>query len=154
LKIDGSRDRADIKALGTNLAFSPINTVLLDDLVVVEVETSDLIGHVVTVQKPDFSEVSGKVISAKDERYQSYDQLMFYAIYFFIKYQNIMEIHISYLYVEHNLENSLVLERKYLNNYIKSLITDIKKIEETTEFNKNESKLCDFCGFNEICLYK
>lgn len=68
LKIDGIRDRADIKALGTNLAFPPVNTVLLDDLVVVEVETSDLIGHVVTVQKPDFSEVSGKVISAKDEK--------------------------------------------------------------------------------------
>ena len=90
----------------------------------------------------------------KDERYQSYDQLMFYAIYFFIKYTNIMEIHISYLYVEHNIENSLVLERKFLNNYIKTLITNIKKIEETIEFNKNESKLCDFCGFNEICLYK
>lgn len=67
LKIDGKRDRADIQALGTGLAISPINTVLIDDLEIVEVDTSDLMGHTVTVQKSDYSEVTGKVIKASEQ---------------------------------------------------------------------------------------
>lgn len=65
VKIDGERDRADIQPLGTELAFPGINTVLLEDLEVVEVETNDLLGNSVTVRKSDSSEVTGKVISAK-----------------------------------------------------------------------------------------
>ncbi len=68
LKINGTRDRADIQALGTGLPFPGINTVLLSDLEVVEVETADLLGHEVTVHKQDSSEATGKVISAKDSK--------------------------------------------------------------------------------------
>ena len=68
LKIDGKRDRADIQPLGTNLPFPGINTVSLNDLEVVEVETADLIGHEVTIQKTDFSEAIGKVVSAKNKK--------------------------------------------------------------------------------------
>jgi transcription antitermination factor NusG len=68
LKIDGERDRADIQPLGTNLPFPGINTVSLQDLDVVEVETSDLIGHQVTIQKSDFSEATGKVLSTSKQK--------------------------------------------------------------------------------------
>ena len=68
LKIDGERDRADIQPLGTNLPFPGINTVSLQDLDVVEVETSDLIGHQVTIQKSDFSEAPGKVLSTSKQK--------------------------------------------------------------------------------------
>lgn len=68
IKIDGERDRADIQALGTGLSFPGINTVMLNDLQTVEVDTSDLIGHDVTVQKSDYSEVTGKVVEAKDQK--------------------------------------------------------------------------------------
>lgn len=68
LKIDGERDRADIQALGTGLSFPGVNTVLLSDIETVEVDTSDLIGHDVTVQKSDFSEVSGKVVDVKEQK--------------------------------------------------------------------------------------
>lgn len=88
----------------------------------------------------------------KEEKWQEYDQLMFYAIYFFKKYSKIDKLKISYVYVEHeNLENSITLERKFLNNYIKQLITLIKNAEEDTEFLKNISMLCDWCDFKEHC---
>lgn len=54
--------RAHIKALNTGLSFPPINTVQLDDLEVVEVDTHDLIGHYVTINKSDNSKVQGKIV--------------------------------------------------------------------------------------------
>ena len=42
IKEDVEKPRADIKALNTDLSFPPIYTVLLEDLKVVEVDTSDL----------------------------------------------------------------------------------------------------------------
>lgn len=65
---DYERPRADIQALNTGLAFAPINTVRLDDLEVVEVSTQDLIGHYVTIDKSDFSQVDGKVINVSEQK--------------------------------------------------------------------------------------
>lgn len=65
---DGERSRVDIKALNTGLSFLPINTVLLSDLEVIEVDTSDLIGHIVTINKSDFSQVVGKVIKVREQK--------------------------------------------------------------------------------------
>ena len=86
-----------------------------------------------------------------DERWQSYEQLLFYSIYFFIKHPNIQRIFISYLYVEHGLENKMMLERQYLENYKNILSTNISNIENDKTFNANITRLCDFCGFNPIC---
>lgn len=68
LKEDSERSRADIQALGTGCAFPPVSTVLLSDLEVVDVGTSDLIGHQVTINKPDYSQIEGKVISVSEQK--------------------------------------------------------------------------------------
>lgn len=65
---DVERPRADIKALNTGLSFPPINTVLLEDLETIEVETSDLIGHEVTIIKADYSQVKGKVVKVNEQK--------------------------------------------------------------------------------------
>lgn len=65
---DDERPRAEIQALNTGLAFPPINTVRLNDLEVVEVNTQDLIGHVITINKSDYSQVDGKVISVIEQK--------------------------------------------------------------------------------------
>lgn len=65
---DDVRSRADIKPLNTNLAIPPINTVELNDLEVVEVDTSDLIGYNVTINKSDFSQAKGKVLKVNDQK--------------------------------------------------------------------------------------
>lgn len=68
IKEDDERPRADIKALNTGLSFPPINTVLLDDLEVVEVDTADLVGHQVTINKADYSQATGKVIKVSEQK--------------------------------------------------------------------------------------
>lgn len=59
---DDVRPRAYIKALNTGMSLPPINTVSLNDLEIIEVDTSDLIGHRVTINKADYSQVTGKVV--------------------------------------------------------------------------------------------
>ena len=68
IKENDERPRADIKALNTGLSFPPINTVLLDDLEVVEVDTADLVGHQVTINKADYSQATGKVIKVSEQK--------------------------------------------------------------------------------------
>ena len=64
------RPRADIQALNTGLSFPPINSVRLSDLELVEVDTQDLLGHKVTINKSDFSQVEGKVIKVNEQKIQ------------------------------------------------------------------------------------
>ncbi len=65
---DDERPRADIKALNTGLSFPPINTVKLDDLEVVEVDTADLVGHNVTINKAAYSQATGKVVKVSEQK--------------------------------------------------------------------------------------
>ena len=67
---DDAKPRADIQALNTGLSFPPINSVLLSDLEVVEVDTHDLLGHKVIINKSDFSQVKGKVIKVSEQKIQ------------------------------------------------------------------------------------
>ena len=66
--VDDERPRADIQALNTGLSFPPINTVRLGDLEIVEVVTNDLIGHKVTINKSDYSQVEGRVIKVSEQK--------------------------------------------------------------------------------------
>lgn len=68
IKEDVERPRADIKGLNAGLSFTPINTVLLDELEVVEVDTADLIGYNVTINKLDYSQARGKVVQVSERR--------------------------------------------------------------------------------------
>ena len=86
----------------------------------------------------------------KDSRYMDYNQLLFYAIYFFEKYK-LPKIKITFIYVEHDVENDLILEYQYLNNYKRELLQNISKIEKCENFNKNITKLCDYCAFQDKC---
>ena len=65
---DDERPRADIQALNTGLSFPPISKVRLGDLEIVEVDTNDLIGHQVTINKSDYSQVEGRVIKVSEQK--------------------------------------------------------------------------------------
>ncbi|MFN8428534.1 MAG: hypothetical protein U0V04_01010 [Spirosomataceae bacterium] len=67
IAIDVDKPRADIKALRTGNSFVPINTVLIDDLILVEMDNSDLIGHMVTIKKSDFSIAKGIVVKINEQ---------------------------------------------------------------------------------------
>lgn len=88
----------------------------------------------------------------KEPKWQEYDQLMFYAIYFFQTYKTINTIKISYVYVEHvDMENDIILERTYLDTYISQLKELIDCAENDVDFNKNVTLLCDYCDFKLHC---
>lgn len=94
--------------------------------------------------------VDWKTGKYRDIKYQDFKQLMFYQIYFFIKYENINEIRIQYTYVEHCIENDLVLRREYLNVYIQELLQDVNQSDNNT-FSKKISPLCNYCPFKKFC---
>ncbi len=87
----------------------------------------------------------------KAEKYQDFNQLLFYAIYFFILRPEISNIKISYVFVEHDMENFIILDRKYLEVYIKSLIDLITASELETEYKKTISPLCPYCEYLTHC---
>jgi len=86
----------------------------------------------------------------KEPRFQNFNQLMFYAIYMFQKYQKINTIEIIYVYVEHLCDNSMVLSREYLGEYKKTLSEHISMVENSN-FCKNATPLCNYCDFKTIC---
>jgi hypothetical protein len=67
IAIDVDKPRADIKALRSGNPFVPINTVLIDDLILVEMDNSDLFGHMVTIKKSDFSIAKGIVVKISEQ---------------------------------------------------------------------------------------
>jgi ATP-dependent helicase/DNAse subunit B len=89
---------------------------------------------------------SGKL---KEERWQSFKQVMLYTIWIFRNpaFNAVDKIKASYVYIEHAQSNDLIMERKYLNTYIKEYIENIKDIETALEFPKKVSKLCDYCDY-------
>jgi CRISPR/Cas system-associated exonuclease Cas4 (RecB family) len=95
--------------------------------------------------------IDWKTGKLKDIRWQNFNQLMFYAIYFFKRYPSINHIKISYVYIEHDTENDVLLERQYLQNYIDQLMELIHCTENDTEFKKNPTKLCDWCPYQLHC---
>lgn len=65
---DVERPRADIQALYTGLSFPPVSKVLISDLVVVGIDANDLVGHTVTINKSDFSQVTGRVLKVSEQK--------------------------------------------------------------------------------------
>ena len=88
----------------------------------------------------------------REERFQDYNQLKIYGVYFFQRYPTLDTIRISYVYVEHEeAENPMLLERKYLEHYIKIIKDYILAVETDDCFDKNKTKLCDWCEYKEHC---
>lgn len=62
---EGRKPNATIKALNTGWMFPPTQKVLLEDLQITEVDTTDLIGYRASVIKEDHTKATGKVISVE-----------------------------------------------------------------------------------------
>ena len=92
----------------------------------------------------------------KDERFQEFEQLIFYSLYFFQTY-NIPKIVLSFVYIEsiddfgNGHENVLEITRESFEIYKKKIINKIINIEKSDNFLPKISKLCKFCEFNENC---
>ena len=115
------------------------------DRINVYVETTPLDETSKNVELIDFK--TGKY---KEPKYQDFQQLILYSIYMFDKYE-IDSILLRFVYVEHNLENSLLLNRSSTEIYRSQLQKDIETIESDTIFKKNQSPLCPWCDYQQIC---
>lgn len=96
--------------------------------------------------------VDYKTGKAKDEKYQNFDQLLLYSIYFFQRYKTLMFCKVQFVYVDHDVVNSLVTERKYLENLKEHFLNTVKTIESATEYNPKQSRLCAYCPYKDRCL--
>ena len=80
-------------------------------------------------------------------------QLAYYAIWLFLS-SDYDTVNLSYLYVEHNKENSMTIHRDNLDIMLKSLIQRIKAVKEYEDNPQeiyNPSYLCDYCGVRKYC---
>ncbi len=62
---EGLKPKATIKALNTGWSFPPTQRVLLEDLEIAEVDTTDLIGYRVILIKEDHTKATWKLISVE-----------------------------------------------------------------------------------------
>lgn len=65
---DGRPAKALILALNTGLSFPPINSVLLDDLELAEVDTSDLIGYRAAIRNDSGKKIDGRIIQVDKKK--------------------------------------------------------------------------------------
>lgn len=88
----------------------------------------------------------------REPRFQTFDQVMMYAIWIFRNplFRTVEKVRTSYVYIEHKMENVLVMERQYIKHYLTNYINKIKGPESCSEFSKNETKLCDWCDFRKV----
>ena len=68
IHFDVERPRAKIRELNGGKSFASISTVLVEDLEVVESDTSDLIGNKATISKSDYSQVAGTVVKVSEQK--------------------------------------------------------------------------------------
>lgn len=96
---------------------------------------------------------TGRKKSFKD---QDWMQLMYYAAWLFLKHPEYNEVKISYLYVEHNCENTVTIKRTHVNEILKKMLTNVIEITKY-EGNPNEehkcSWSCDYCSCRGSCKF-
>lgn len=97
--------------------------------------------------------VDYKTGKPKDEKYQNYDQLLLYSIYFFERYPALDKLKISYVYVDHDIVNSLVVLRTYIEKHKEHFLNIVKKIETDQEYLPKHSALCKWCPFENTCQW-
>jgi hypothetical protein len=68
IHFDVEMPRTLIKELNNGKPFPSIISVLVDDLEVFEVDTADLVGHQVTINKADYSQSIGKVVNVIEQK--------------------------------------------------------------------------------------
>lgn len=90
---------------------------------------------------------SGKYVE-KDN--QQYDQVLYYSLGLFdlIPYDKIA---ISFIYIDHNKDNTKIVHRADIEKYKTALYNNINDIENDQTWEKNETHLCNWCNFYDEC---
>lgn len=111
----------------------------IDSAVVAEGKTSDTL-----------IVIDWKTGKSKTQEDQDWSQLLWYAIGLFSK-MPFNKIIMCYAYVEHDKLNLKTVHRDEIDKYKQALWDTVDIIENDTEFNKNETYLCDWCDHRHYC---
>ena len=77
-------------------------------------------------------------------------QTLIYALWTFLKFPQVNEISTIFYFVEHNKYITYKYNRNQLNELKKEFLQNIVKIEKENNFNKNISKLCEWCPMKKF----
>lgn len=83
----------------------------------------------------------------KDPKWQSYEQVMLYALWMFKKFPELENVKCVYNYVESDQRNTKTYTRTEMGFLEKKFKDKLQKIESTKKFEKNITKLCNWCDF-------
>ena len=95
--------------------------------------------------------VDYKTGKPKDQKYQNFDQLSLYSIYFFERYNTLEKINISYVYVDHGIANSLEILKSSIPRLKQYFLDIVHSIETDEKYSPMPTKLCHWCPFEKIC---
>lgn len=128
-----------------------------------EKESSIFIGYIdrINIFDGQIELIDYKTGKYKEPKFQDFTQLLIYAVYIFQRY-NFKKINLRFVYVEHNLENSITLNYNDYEIHKFMLLNDIQSIQNLLNIeNLNNSnienfkcsvkKLCQWCDFKEFC---
>lgn len=94
--------------------------------------------------------VDYKTGNYKDLKYQDFLQLMCYSLFFFNN-PSIQKIRLRYIYIEHNLENELIIDRNCIENVKRWILDTVNKLENDNTFDCKYTILCDYCQYKNFC---
>lgn len=108
-----------------------------------------LLGYIdcVMIHKNTAVVIDWKTGKYKEPKWQTYDQVMLYALWIFKMYPEVESVKGIYCYVEHDKQNSKVYTRQEMKIIETTFKNKLSKIENDDKFNKNVSKLCAWCDY-------
>jgi len=74
-------------------------------------------------------------------------QLIMYAVWCFLKFPEVDEVHTAFVYIEHSSEKRYTFKRKMLKALQATIARKLIEIELEEKFEKHEDGLCQFCQF-------
>jgi RecB family exonuclease len=82
------------------------------------------------------------------------EQGMLYSIYLFLKFPEVLNIKVVFVFIEYSTSKSFYFERSKLKEYLRFFYDKTINIENTEIFKENISALCEYCDYNntEHCL--
>lgn len=86
--------------------------------------------------------------------FRNFEQLEYYALIYSYIYPEVNEFMLVLSYVMHNKEEKDTISKIKLKEIESKLINKIKNINETNTYNKNSTRLCDYCEYKKECMVK
>ena len=157
------------KILSKSEIYKELEIGLSDDLKITNYGDNPLLrGYIDAVYKIDTPEKKSLLLvdwkSGNMPKKQNYDQLLYYSLALFDlipqeKDGGFDEIYLVFAYIDADPGDSgkdniniQKVHRNKLELYKNALLNDIATIENEEEFPKLESKLCEWCEYNEYCF--